>query len=476
MLLSESILRVFARLLDGNPWLRALETEDLLYDAIHTRIEYGILFTKMIQEQCELRPALPHMEKNLRVHLETDMKSHMEQHRMCIESNSKQSEEMCKRFEERSVDRAKQLDKSLDLMETFTKSVNTISERTVKLFSNASLKGAHSESLVEAELVKHFCDMFVVNTTGEASSCDIQMHPTEQSPSKGRVLIEVKNYSTLLSGGQSTGEKKVPTKEVDKFIRDVKHCNPPLALMVAIGTGIVGKGHYQFERIGNTVVLYMSFASAETSVLGVSSLQEMYTLGRQMHTNSNEEYITRRDIESKLQKACGDIDCILENNTFFRETEKDIHELDKIRNKLLAKLDNHKKELSALAVDIRKRFECEIEQAAGCTVTGDSVAATPEERRQLFREAALTLQPTAPIKQERALSELMDVLGAHQLGLTRTTKGLLVMRLVGSAEAIGFIELKKSKTVLYDKGRHMQLELTLGTLSKIENMIRMCLS
>ena len=117
MLLSESILRVFARLLDGNPWLRALETEDLLYDAIHTRIEYGILFTKMIQEQCELRPALPHMEKNLRVHLETDMKSHMEQHRMCIESNSKQSEEMCKRFEERSVDRAKQLDKSLDLME-----------------------------------------------------------------------------------------------------------------------------------------------------------------------------------------------------------------------------------------------------------------------------------------------------------------------------------------------------------------------
>lgn len=461
----ESILNIFHRLVDDYPWLKNTKTEDEMYSELSKRIESGIIFTRLIQQHCKLQPALPQMEEEFRVY--------MKQHSISLEEHSKKYtnifEQMSKQFDDRNIEQTKRHDKTLDVMESITKSVHNVSEQKVKLFSNASTKGAQSELWIQDEFIKHFPDMDVENTTGRQGSCDIHLNPTQQSPTKGKVLVEIKNYSDMLSSKSN----KVPTKEVDKFVHDVKHWKPPLALMVALDTGITGKGRFQFERIGNTLILFISNASPYSAVLGVSALQEMYALHNTFHTQPDEEHIARENIETKLHKACSDIETVLENNSFFAETIQDIKQLDNIRNKLLDKLESHKKGLSTLAQSIRKRFECEIELASVLTPTDDYTATTPDDRRALYRQVADILQPSKPPRQEIAISTLLDVVDIKQLGLTKTNRGFLVKQLNPPNKSIAVIELKKTKTVLFDINKHVQLELTNRTVPKIQHTIQM---
>ena len=98
----------------------------------------------------------------------------------------------------------------------------------------ASEKGKMGENLIERIVEDYFPDCEITNTTSQAHQSDYNLFLNGTS-----ILLEVKAY-----------QKNVPTKEVEKFYKDLQgHSNAQAGILISLSSGISKKGKICYEWI-----------------------------------------------------------------------------------------------------------------------------------------------------------------------------------------------------------------------------------
>jgi hypothetical protein len=116
--------------------------------------------------------------------------------------------------------------------------------QNIKLMLGGSAnKGKAAENSILINLSKFFPDTEIDATGYESGMGDIVMNLGDF-----KIMIEVKNYSI-----------NVPTKEQDKFHKDLISNDYKAAIMLSCNSGIVGhKNQFDYEIIGNKFAVYLS--------------------------------------------------------------------------------------------------------------------------------------------------------------------------------------------------------------------------
>lgn len=142
-----------------------------------------------------------------------------------------------------STETRSMLDK-LAVIEARTKSE---SDRIVQAKENSSMKGASAEALY-GHLFNTMSESIEVTYTGkESHSMDFLLEDNNKPP----IMVDVKHYKV-----------NVPTREVTKFIEDIK-TNKKHGIMISHASGISMKKSFKFEIIEDSyVALYLSNVDA----------------------------------------------------------------------------------------------------------------------------------------------------------------------------------------------------------------------
>ena len=116
--------------------------------------------------------------------------------------------------------------------------------QNIKLMLGGSAnKGKAAEGSILSSLLKFFPDTEIDATGYESGKGDIVMNFRDF-----KIMIEVKNYSI-----------NVPTREQDKFHRDLISNDYKAAIMVSCNSGIVGHtNQFDYKNIGDKFAIYLS--------------------------------------------------------------------------------------------------------------------------------------------------------------------------------------------------------------------------
>jgi hypothetical protein len=155
--------------------------------------------------------------------------------------------------------------------------------------NKSSVKGNVSETIIENIISNFFTEDTLINTSKEAKCCDYKLSTKESD-----ILIEVKNYKTA-----------VDQKEVDKFIRDVKH-NKTHGIFISTTSKIVKKKLLEIEELpSGEITVYISDTgiSGEKVIFGILLIKELIL-------SKNNKKVSINSIDSGL---------ILENIEKFNE-------------------------------------------------------------------------------------------------------------------------------------------------------------
>ena len=104
-------------------------------------------------------------------------------------------------------------------------------------YNNKSiLKGNIGENFVESIIKMNFPDYTLLNMSGVPEASDYHLI----LPSTDIFMIEVKNYTNV-----------VPTKEIDKFKRDMLKHGAKIGIFISLNSGITGKKRFHIETLNN---------------------------------------------------------------------------------------------------------------------------------------------------------------------------------------------------------------------------------
>lgn len=122
------------------------------------------------------------------------------------------------------------------------------------LSKNASSKGKIGEMNIERQLEWYFPESSIEDTRSDAQQADYHFTLEEFT-----ILLEIKTYS-----------KNVPSKEIDKFLRDLTtKSHIPAGILISATSGIVRKPKFSYEIIssdnGPKVAVYIPQAIDETT-------------------------------------------------------------------------------------------------------------------------------------------------------------------------------------------------------------------
>jgi hypothetical protein len=175
----------------------------------------------------------------------------------------------------------------------------------IKLMLGGSAnKGKAAEGSILASLSKFFPDTEIDDIGYESGKGDIVMNFGDF-----KIMIEVKNYSI-----------NVPTKEQDKFHRDLISNDYKAAIMVSCNSGIVGhKNQFDYNTIGNKFAVYLSNSGNDAlsvmwAVLFIKSSLSLVNKISQENKDSQELISTYVENKLKIIKDC------VEDNMKMRDT------------------------------------------------------------------------------------------------------------------------------------------------------------
>ena len=230
------------------------------------------------------------------------------------------------------------------------------------LFTDLSVgeKGHIAERYVAAELNKAFAhkshSFEQWSATGHQGDILGRMHMPNRSPAE--VIIEVKDY---------VKSKQVPSKEVDKFRKDMK-MNPHIeaGIFVSLHKDVATiKGPVHFEMIDNRPAIYViqATSSEKLFILAWGLLEAMLTTG----SNGSEpnakllEAAAERlrnailNYESDVSSQITNIDKIETHVSQLRSTADEIQsESYRLRANILERLNSFKRELMTEADDLQR--------------------------------------------------------------------------------------------------------------------------
>jgi hypothetical protein len=163
-----------------------------------------------------------------------------------------------------------------------------------KVQKSSSLRGSEGESLVFEYLEKNLPKIYkVVQVNSTGRSGDIVVTCVENNV---RLMIDVKNY---------TGN--VPTKEVDKFIRDIEHRNYDAAILLSLNSRVTGYKAIEFDTVRTpqrTVHFGVVVSSSQAVLLEMLELLFAMNELRLSTLGDNHEWMIERfgDLEAVAQK------------------------------------------------------------------------------------------------------------------------------------------------------------------------------
>jgi hypothetical protein len=176
--------------------------------------------------------------------------------------------------------------------------------QTLKLMLGGSAnKGKAAEGSIQSSLSKFFPDIEIDAIGYESGKGDIVMNFKDF-----KIMIEVKNYSI-----------NVPTREQDKFHRDLISNDYKAAIMVSCNSGIVGHtNQFDYKTIGDKFAIYLSNSGNDAmsvmwAVLFVKS--SLGLINKISQDNKDNQELISTYVENKLKIIK---DCI-EDNTKMRE-------------------------------------------------------------------------------------------------------------------------------------------------------------
>ena len=230
------------------------------------------------------------------------------------------------------------------------------------LFTDLSVgdKGHIAERYVAAELNKAFAhkshSFEQWSATGHQGDILGRMHMPNRSPAE--VIIEVKDY---------VKSKQVPSKEVEKFRKDMR-MNPHIeaGIFVSLHKDVATlKGPVHFEMIDNRPAIYViqATSSEKLFVLAWGLLEAMLTTGSKgegpsaklLEASAERLRTAILNYESDVSSQTSNIDKIESHVTELRSTADKIqNESNRLRASILERLNSLKRELMTEADDLER--------------------------------------------------------------------------------------------------------------------------
>ena len=153
----------------------------------------------------------------------------------------------------------------------------------------SSKKGGVSENIIMENICKYFPNAEVTPIGFESGKGDILVKLNNIS-----IMVEVKNYKL-----------NTPTKEVEKFHKDLINNEYDASILISINSGITGyKNKFSYEMIGNKFAVYLS--NAGNDCLGITwailFISASLTLTKNIiYENKNNTTLIIHFIENKLK-------------------------------------------------------------------------------------------------------------------------------------------------------------------------------
>lgn len=207
-------------------------------------------------------------------------------------------------------------------------------------------KGNVSENIIIENICKYFPDAEIISIGHENGKGDIYIKIKEVT-----IMLEVKNYKL-----------NVPSKEVEKFHRDLMNNNYDSAILISCNSGINGcNNKFSYELIGNKFAVYIS--NGGTDGLSITwailfILSSLKLIRKITDENKNDINLITTFVESKLkilQNSIGDINNINEKIIKMKSDISRAVELS--TNSMVKSLTLSKNKI----IDIIKSFETFIE-------------------------------------------------------------------------------------------------------------------
>jgi hypothetical protein len=200
-------------------------------------------------------------------------------------------------IEDQVQDEHEENDTNITSIEPNWEVLNEIQNIKLMLGGSAN-KGKAAEESILVSLSKFFPDTEIDATGYESGKGDIVMNLGDF-----KIMIEVKNYNS-----------NVPTKEQDKFHRDLINNDYKAAIMISCNSGIVGhKNQFDYKTIGNKFAVYLSNSGNDAlsvmwAVLFIKS--SLGLVNKISHENKENKELMSTYVENKLKIIK---DCIEDN-------------------------------------------------------------------------------------------------------------------------------------------------------------------
>ena len=153
----------------------------------------------------------------------------------------------------------------------------------------SSKKGGISENIIMENICKYFPNAEVIPINSETGKGDILVKINNLN-----IMIEVKNYKL-----------NTPTKEVEKFHRDLINNEYDASILLSINSGITGYlNKFNYDMIGNKFAIYLSNAGNDCLSVSYAILFILasYKLTKKIiNENKNNKCLIMPFIENKLK-------------------------------------------------------------------------------------------------------------------------------------------------------------------------------
>lgn len=183
----------------------------------------------------------------------------------------------------------------------------------------SSVKGDEGERSADAVILNNFPYIKMKDTSADAKGGDRRLTIEDSD-----IMLEFKHYKNT-----------VPTKEIDKFVRDLKDSNCTIGIFCSIASAIAKKPkNISFEKCGSSVSVYIPFSGeTHTKLLAIISWAEWYIRSK-VHLLESKENMTMIELSLEALSEVDELNRQLE--TSIDQMNKSIGQLTSARHASIA--------------------------------------------------------------------------------------------------------------------------------------------
>ena len=214
---------------DINPWLE--DISNTIDKTLYLNNLLNIGFT--VSTQLNLNTNNHHTEKILDLHNKNN--------KQCMDNLSELIKSSLGNFSERLLHIEQ---KTTHTVDTSNNKMLEMVEKLTGKIKTSSIRGEIGENAIQDELEKNFINDKIIRCSSQSHVADIQIIPEDGE----EIIIESKNYTGV-----------VPSKEIEKFKKDMNTTNINYGIFISFHSKITGKKNFEIEQYDDDkFILYLS--------------------------------------------------------------------------------------------------------------------------------------------------------------------------------------------------------------------------